>query len=94
MLPDELRKVVVAEQEKQGQFQRRVEVCVAAGCLSLHSDRLKDALAKELKQRQQEKKCGVVGVGCMGLCSAGPLICVRPEGVVYRATFLRMTRPT
>jgi bidirectional [NiFe] hydrogenase diaphorase subunit len=84
MLPDELRKVAVAEQEKQRQFQQRVEVCVAAGCISLHSDRLKDALGKELKQRQQEKKCVVVGVGCMGLCSAGPLVCVRPEGAVYR----------
>ena len=84
MLPEELHKVAVVEQEKQRQFHRGVEVCIAAGCLSLRSAEIKDALAKELKQRQQEKRCAVVGVGCMGLCSAGPLVCVRPEGTIYR----------
>ena len=84
MLPEELHKVAVVEQEKQRQFHRSVEVCIAAGCLSLRSAEIKDALAKELKQRQQEKRCAVVGVGCMGLCSAGPLVCVRPEGTIYR----------
>jgi bidirectional [NiFe] hydrogenase diaphorase subunit len=35
---------------------------------------VKDALDREIKQRGWEKKCQAKGVGCMGLCSEGPLV--------------------
>ena len=28
-------------------------------------------------------KVEVIGVGCMGLCSEGPLVMVEPEGTLY-----------
>jgi bidirectional [NiFe] hydrogenase diaphorase subunit len=61
--------------------QRDVNVCVAAGCLSLHSDLLKEALEKEAVTNGSH--CRVRGTGCMGLCSAGPLVAVEPDRLLY-----------
>lgn len=53
-----------------------VNVCVALGCLSQHSDKLKDTLAVETAAASSRtgKRCHVRGTGCMGLCAAGPLV--------------------
>jgi bidirectional [NiFe] hydrogenase diaphorase subunit len=58
-----------------------VNVCVAAGCLSLHSDLLKAALEEEAGSNGSH--CRVRGAGCMGLCSAGPLVSVEPDHLLY-----------
>ena len=57
---------------------REVNVCVAAGCLSLHSDAIKSALEKEAQRTGVS--CRVRGTGCMGLCSLGPLVSSEPDG--------------
>jgi bidirectional [NiFe] hydrogenase diaphorase subunit len=76
----------VAEQERVAQ--RRVghslNVCTAAGCLALHSDRLKDELQKEVVRQGAGKTCRVRGVGCLGLCAAGPLVAAEPDGTLYQ----------
>jgi bidirectional [NiFe] hydrogenase diaphorase subunit len=53
-----------------------VNVCVALGCLSQHSDKLKDTLTAEAAAASPRtgKRCHVRGTGCMGLCAAGPLV--------------------
>ncbi|MCC7450815.1 MAG: NAD(P)H-dependent oxidoreductase subunit E [Anaerolineae bacterium] len=84
MTPEELSQIAATEQEAQQQFPHRVHVCVAAGCLSSHSDDVKTALEREVKQQGLEKKCQIKGVGCMGLCTAGPLVAVKPEGTIYQ----------
>ena len=55
----------------------RINVCVAAGCLSSRADQVKDALEKEVKAKGLDKQVQVKGVGCMGLCAAGPLVEIR-----------------
>ena len=90
MTPEELNKIVSTEQEAQEQFTHTVNVCMAAGCISSHSDHVKDALEKEVKARGLEHSCKVKGVGCMGLCAAGPLVSVQPKvdltkAVMYQA---------
>jgi (2Fe-2S) ferredoxin len=55
---------------------------MGTGCLSQHSDRLKDALAKECEA--QGKNAFVRRTGCMGLCAAGPLALVDPEEILYQ----------
>ena len=52
--------------------QQVVKVCVAAGCLSSQSAEVKAALIREVNGRA----CKVKGVGCLGLCSQGPLVAV------------------
>ena len=84
MTLEELNEIVRAEREKRAQFQRRIHVCVAAGCLSQRSDQLKNELVEGVKARGLESQCQVKGVGCMGLCAAGPLVSVEPTGNLYQ----------
>ncbi len=59
--------------------QHVVKVCVAAGCLSSQSAEVKTALEQGVNGRS----CKVKGVGCLGLCSQGPLVAVekhQPDG--------------
>ncbi|MGC8785020.1 MAG: NADH-ubiquinone oxidoreductase-F iron-sulfur binding region domain-containing protein [Armatimonadota bacterium] len=85
MTPEELRKLVESQQEEARLEPRhRIKICVAAGCLSAGSDRVREALQREIAQRGLESECEVKGVGCLGLCTAGPLMLVEPEGVMYQ----------
>ena len=79
MTPEELDQIAETEREAQSQFTQRVNVCVAAGCLSCQSQSVKDALDQEVTRRGSKDHCQIKGVGCMGLCSEGPLVSrVRP----------------
>jgi bidirectional [NiFe] hydrogenase diaphorase subunit len=82
MTPEELNEIADNERAAQEQYSHRLHVCTAAGCLSSRSDRVLDALKKEVKQRGLDSTCQVKGVGCMGLCSAGPLVSVEPQGAL------------
>ena len=81
---DDLPKIAEAEKEAAKTFEHTIHVCMAAGCLSQRSDQVKESLEQQIKESGQ-KKCCVKGVGCMGLCSAGPLVSVRPENTLYQA---------
>ena len=83
MTPDELDQIAAAEKEAQQPIVHRVNVCVAAGCLSCQSQGVKDALDKEIAARNLGGKCQAKGVGCMGLCSEGPLV-TTTSGVMYK----------
>jgi bidirectional [NiFe] hydrogenase diaphorase subunit len=76
---ERLESIKTAELEKAAQFQHTVKVCVAAGCRAAQSELLKEALENEVKGNGQEKSCQVKGVGCLGLCSAAPLITVESK---------------
>jgi bidirectional [NiFe] hydrogenase diaphorase subunit len=54
--------------------QREVRVCVAASCQSSGAAPVFDALVAGLGDGKPS--CKVKGVGCMGLCSAGPLVSI------------------
>jgi bidirectional [NiFe] hydrogenase diaphorase subunit len=84
MLLEELHQIVVKEREARQSLQHSIDVCVAAGCLSSHSDAVKQSLAQEVAEVGLRGQCSVRGVGCLGLCSAGPLVSVEPEGTLYQ----------
>jgi bidirectional [NiFe] hydrogenase diaphorase subunit len=84
MTHEELHKIATTEDESEKKFQSHIDVCVAAGCLSSYSDKIKEALENEVKGRGLEGVCLVKGVGCMGPCAAGPLVSVEPGGDLYR----------
>ena len=74
MTPEELLKIATIEKETQAQQKHVLSVCTAAACLSQKSDTVKEALEKEVAARGLEHQCLVKGVGCLGLCAAGPLV--------------------
>jgi len=75
----------IAEEEKQIKKSQphQIHVCIAAACLSAHSEALKENFIKEIKRRGIEHQCKVKGVGCLGLCAQAPLVSVESEGILY-----------
>jgi bidirectional [NiFe] hydrogenase diaphorase subunit len=83
MTPEELEHIATTEREVQAAISQTVNVCVAAGCLSCQSQAVKDSLDKEVENRGTNGKCKIKGVGCMGLCSEGPLVSTN-DGTMYK----------
>ena len=81
MTSEELLQIAETVEAEDAKFDHDVNVCVALGCLSQHSDKLKDALTREAAA--SGKRCRVRQTGCMGLCAAGPLVMVKPTGTLY-----------
>jgi bidirectional [NiFe] hydrogenase diaphorase subunit len=83
MTVDELQQLALKEQEAKQRYRCRINVCVATGCIMCGSERVKEAIEEAVKARGLEKEVLVQGVGCLGLCSAGPMIYVEPDGIIY-----------
>lgn len=77
---EKLEEIAIIEEESRARFAHTVNVCTAAGCRSAQSDTIKDALDKEVTRSGLERHCQVKGVGCLGLCSRGPLVSVTSNG--------------
>ena len=56
---------------------RAVQVCEAASCLALGADRLLRQLRRVAPAEVQVQR-----VGCLGLCSAGPVVRIAPTGAL------------
>ncbi len=83
MTPEEFKKLGEAHQKKRESFPHSINVCTAAACLSLHSEKVKDALTQQVKQQDKQKICRVNGTGCLGLCASGPLITINNDQALY-----------
>ena len=94
MTIEELHKIALAERDTQKKFQHHVCVCIAAGCLSTGADLVRDALKMEVVESGMQNEVLVKGVGCMGLCSAGPLVTVETAVEVEARMFSSVTSET
>jgi bidirectional [NiFe] hydrogenase diaphorase subunit len=74
----------IAEQERQSRKPVRIRCCVAAGCLSSNAQSVKQQLEAAVDAAGLQERVEVCGVGCMRLCSQGPLVQVDPEGAFYQ----------
>ncbi|MBI4914847.1 MAG: SLBB domain-containing protein [Acidobacteria bacterium] len=82
---EEYQRIVALELEARKAITHRLLVCGASGCLSSGGDAVREALAAEVNARGLGREVQVKGVGCMGLCAAGPLVAVDPAGLLYQA---------
>lgn len=64
-------------------YRSHVLVCGGTGCTSSGSGELIASFEKELADRGLENEVKVVRTGCFGLCEAGPIVIVYPEGTFY-----------
>jgi bidirectional [NiFe] hydrogenase diaphorase subunit len=64
----------------------RICVCTAASCQSIGADVVHKAIESALVEAGRTSEVSLQSVGCMGLCSAGPLVRVDDHGaeVLYR----------
>ena len=79
-------RAMAAEQRALNQSHGAViSVCGAAGCQSLESEAIKEALTAAASERGLSKEeCRIRQVGCLGLCGAGPLVTVDPPFRIYQ----------
>jgi len=67
-----------------GAVRASANICQAAGCLSMGSDRLFDAVRDGVVAAGLED-VAVRRVGCLGLCAAGPLVAVPEQERLYES---------
>ena len=80
-----MNRIVLAETAEQERARQeglacRVLVCTGTPCLSSGSRSVLAALRQEVAKAGLDAAVEAVGTGCMGPCSRGPLIKVRPRG--------------
>jgi len=71
---------------------REVLVCYGGACISCHAEPVADVLERAIEENGLAARARVVRVGCMGLCDAGPLVLVTPDGVYYPRVTGEMAR--
>ncbi|MDD4796510.1 MAG: NADH-quinone oxidoreductase subunit NuoF [Eubacteriales bacterium] len=64
-------------------YRSHILVCGGTGCTSSGSANLITRFEELLAANHLEKEVQVVRTGCFGLCEAGPVVIVYPEGVFY-----------
>ncbi|MCQ2458140.1 MAG: NADH-quinone oxidoreductase subunit NuoF [Clostridia bacterium] len=64
-------------------YRAHVLVCGGTGCSSSGSAQLIERFEEQLKEKGLEKEVKVIRTGCFGLCEAGPVVIVYPEGTFY-----------
>jgi bidirectional [NiFe] hydrogenase diaphorase subunit len=84
MTPEELTELAATERQKLAIFTHQINVCMATACHSSGSEAIKTRLTEEVKARGIETRCLIRGVGCRGLCTAGPMVGVEPDGLLYQ----------
>jgi bidirectional [NiFe] hydrogenase diaphorase subunit len=82
MTIEELEQIAESVRLENTKFDHEINVCMGTGCMSQHSDKLKDALTAAVNA--QGKHTLVRRTGCMGLCAAGPLVLVDPDEILYQ----------
>ncbi len=78
---EELKAIAAREHQKQQKTQ--IRCCTVGGCLSANALEVKEQLEEAVIAKGKAGKVVVSGVGCMGLCSQGPLVRVEPQGILY-----------
>src|SRR5215472_3984239 len=83
MITEKIAGIAKKERDSQARFRETFKVCMASGCLASNSDGVKHSLEKEITDRGLSHDCQVKAVGCLGLCSDGPLVSTR-SGALYK----------
>ncbi|OWY64811.1 NADH-quinone oxidoreductase subunit L [cyanobacterium TDX16] len=76
----------IAQHERAAQKSIQIRCCVAAGCLSADSLAVKQRLERAVIETGLGNKVQVCGVGCMRLCSQGPLVQVAESTLYEKVT--------
>ncbi len=64
-------------------YRAHVLVCGGTGCSSSGSATLIERFEQKIKENGLDKEVKVIRTGCFGLCEAGPVVIVYPEGTFY-----------
>lgn len=74
----------IAQHELEQRAPIQIRCCIAAGCVSADSQVVLSRLQQAVDEAGLREQVHIAGVGCMRLCSQGPLVQVEPEGTLYQ----------
>ncbi len=78
---EELQELGQKEQRRQQKLKQRVFCCTSTACVSAGANATYKAFEKAIADEQPEEGgTDLVKTGCLGLCSAGPLVRVETKG--------------
>ncbi len=82
---DKLEKLRVKCRQDRDALKKRVLVCLGPGCLAGGSDEILAEFRRALREKKIKDIAleGIKQTGCQGLCAAGPLVIIEPEGIFY-----------
>ncbi|GAP14318.1 NAD(P)-dependent nickel-iron dehydrogenase flavin-containing subunit [Longilinea arvoryzae] len=83
MTHEELLEIIENEKAAQAKYKHIIHVCASTGCVSANSEKILTDLEAAIQERGLENEVFVMKVGCMGLCAAGPIVSIQPEGLLY-----------
>ncbi|WP_432665938.1 NADH-quinone oxidoreductase subunit NuoF [Wukongibacter baidiensis] len=64
-------------------YRSHVLICGGTGCTSSGSTGIEERFKTELEKQGLTKEVKLVKTGCFGLCEAGPIVIIYPEGSFY-----------
>ncbi|MCE1252695.1 MAG: SLBB domain-containing protein [Anaerolineae bacterium] len=88
MTNEELLEIVENERLNLSRYEFHVHICAGTGCVSSNSEALLQAFEALVKERGLQNKVLVKRVGCLGLCAAGPIVSIYPQGLLYKEVCL------
>jgi NADH:ubiquinone oxidoreductase subunit F (NADH-binding)/NAD-dependent dihydropyrimidine dehydrogenase PreA subunit/(2Fe-2S) ferredoxin len=69
--------------KRNSRFKATITLCGGTGCRAYGSEDLRDSFEKELRKSDLDGEVRLMFSGCHGFCERGPLVIIRPEGILY-----------
>ncbi len=79
---NDLREKLISDEDRKNKTY--LLLCGGTGCHATGSIPVKEALEKEIANRELGDKFEVVETGCNGFCAVGPILTIFPEGAFYQ----------
>lgn len=61
-----------------------ISICAGTGCRASGAQDIIDAFCNEIEKRELELQIELKETGCHGFCERGPLVVIRPRGILYQ----------
>ena len=79
MNPSGLIDLAEQELQRQKELSLRIFLCYSTPCLAAGADLVKVAIEEVIKEKEIEANLEIIATGCMGPCSRGPLMRIKPK---------------
>ncbi len=82
---DQFEALQAQARENEANRTQQVLVCCGTGCLASGAKKVAEAFAGEIAKRSLDADVNlfVKSTGCHGFCERGPLVALRPSGILY-----------
>ncbi len=82
---DQFNALQAQARENEANRAQQVLVCCGTGCLATGAKKVAEAFAGEIAKRSLDADVNlfVKSTGCHGFCERGPLVALRPSGILY-----------